>query len=195
MPSLSYTSLTRTFFSYFPIRRKFEPHLSVLAQFCFKSLMYLACYPLAAVPMMEAGAVEVVRPFISINDADLAVPAALTMVFLNGKDEVSLLQANPQLTDMLIDLFEQQLEGLHSLYKINTIVRGMRMLSISDNNKGILTGTRILSLLVQLLRRFCSNLPPVTGIPYKYGSSTFVPKIGGGGDDVLAATAAIGRLV
>ena len=166
---------------------------SVLAQFCLKALMYFACYPIAAHSLVEAGAVEVIRPFMLIDDPDIAVTAALTMVFLNGKDEVSLLQANPQLTDMLIDLLQLQLEGKHSLYHINIIVRGMRMLSISDNNKGILVHTRILSLLVQLLRRFCSNLPPITGIPYKFGSSTFVPEIGGGGDDVVAATAAIGK--
>ena len=166
---------------------------SVLAQFCLKSLMYLACYPTATSSMLVAGAVEVVRPFMLVDDPDIAVTSALTMVFLNGKDEVSLLQANPQLTDMLVDLLQQQLEGLHSLHNINIIVRGMRMLSISDNNKGILVGTRILSLLVQLLQRFCSNLPPITGTPYKFGSSTFVPEIGGGGDDVVAATAAIGN--
>jgi len=54
----------------------------------------------------------------------------------------------------------------------------------------VLVQTRLLSLLVTVIRRYHENLPPMAR-EYKQGASTIVEFVGGGGDDVRAATAAV----
>ena len=109
---------------------------------------------------------------------------------------------------MLVDLLEAQLSGGNGAaydrmrkldysfgwYPINLVVRGVLALSISDANKGVLVGTRILSLLVQLLQRFHDNAPPVQS-ESKLGNSTITLYAGGGGDDISAASTAIETIV
>ena len=174
--------------------------------------MYISAYPEAAMSLKSAGALDVLTPLLALKGVE-AIKAALIVTFLAGKDESSsqkfaLLQAHPHLTDILVDLMEAQLSGGtgaaydrminlgydFAWYPINLVVRGILALSISDANKGVMVATRILSLLVQLLRRFCDNAPPVVQ-EYKVGNSTVLAIVGGGGDDIAAATAAIETIV
>ena len=179
---------------------------------CLSFLMYISAYPEAAMSLKSAGALDVLTPLLALKGVE-AIKAALIVTFLAGKDESSsqkfaLLQAHPHLTDILVDLMEAQLSGGtgaaydrminlgydFAWYPINLVVRGILALSISDANKGVMVATRILSLLVQLLRRFCDNAPPVCN-EFKLGNSTVTAFVGGGGDDIAAAAAAIETIV
>ena len=181
-----------------------------LPYFCQYFLMYISAYPEAALSLKSAGALDVFTPLLTTSGKE-AINAALIVTFLAGKDESSsqkgaLLQAHPHLTDMLVDLFEAQLSGGKGAaydrtveynfgwYPINLIVRGLLALSISDANKGALVVTRILSLLVQLLKRFHDNAPSVSQED-KVGNSSANYFAGGGGDDIAAATASIETIV
>ena len=175
-------------------------------------LMYTSAYPEAALSLKSAGAVDFYSPLLALTSVE-AIKAALTVTFLAGKEEsssqkVALLQAHPHFTDIFVDLLEAQLNSgkgaaydrmvkrgyNFAWYPINLIVRGILALSISDANKGALVATRILSLLVQLLQRFHDNAPSV-GKEFKVGNSTGTDYVGGGGDDIAAATAAIETIV
>ena len=179
--------------------------------FCLLFLMYISVYPEAAVSLKSAGALEVLSPILTTSDRE-AISAALIVTFLTGKDgsgsQVVALQAYPHLTDIFVDLLEAQLSGgkgaaydrmvkrgyNFTWYPINLVVRGVLALSMSHSNKRLLVGTRILSLLVQLLQRFHDNAPSV-GKEYKLGNSTTTYFVGGGGTDIAAATAAIETIV
>ena len=183
-----------------------------IANICIHFLTFISTYPEVAVSLKSAGALEIFTPLLASSDRE-AIGAALMVTFLSGKDESSaqkgaLLLSYPHLTGMLVDLFEAQLLGgkgaafdrMEQLgyhfgwYPINMVVRCVLTLSISDANKGALVATRILSLLVQLLKRFHDNAPPV-GKQETIGNSTVTAFSSGGGDDIAAATAAIETIV
>ena len=111
---------------------------------------------------------------------------------------------------MLVDLLEAQLSGgSGAAYDrmssrgygvswctepISLVVRGFRALSISDANKSLLVRTRILTLLVQVLTLFHTNggRKVWTG---QLADGLAELNLGGGGDDIPAAVAAIETIV
>jgi hypothetical protein len=68
------------------------------------------------------------------------------------------------------------------------------VLAVSDANKAVLVNTRLLSLLIKVVQLYHDNAPAIFQ-EYKLGNSTSKAYSGGGGKDVVAATAAIEAIV
>jgi hypothetical protein len=122
--------------------------------------------------------------------------AAFVIAFMTGKDEASLnkkslLEANPNMADLLSSVLSNSMQGkggpgyTFGIFNLNVIVAAILSLSVSDSNKSILVSKPLLRPLRQVLHFFCDDAPQ---IPPHEGVGT---NVGGGGDDVESAETAI----
>ena len=184
------------------------PSRHAAPEMCRFVLLYMSAHPVSAASLRAVGAVELATALVASPERE-AIGSALILAFLTGNQEPTrskqaLLCEYPHVADMLVDLLEAQLSGgagpafdrltargyLYHWYRIALVVQGIRVLSMSDGNKAVLMQTRLLTLLVVVLRRFHENLPPVAR-EFKQGQSTIVEFVGGGGEDEEAAAAAV----
>jgi hypothetical protein len=168
---------------------------SELLDKCLTVLMVIGRDAIAGETLKRLGAVDLIAPL--VNDTGIqGLKAAFVIAFMTGKDEAmsnkkSLLEANPNMADLLSSVLSNSMQGkggpgyTFGNFDLNVIVAAILSLSVSDSNKNILVSKPLLQPLRQVLQLFCDDAPR---IPPHEGVGA---DVGGGGDDVESAETAI----
>lgn len=168
--------------------------------YCMSFLMNIAGHDKMATSLVQAGALEVMEKILNHHETNRAesLKAMIIVGFLQGREESegTLLQARPEIVQMILQALETTLRGKHGegyrfgTFRLHLLLRACLAISVSDCNK-IQLGTKWLVELLKedLLERYAKCLPPVPPPPDS------VQRPEGGVDDVLAVELAIETLL
>lgn len=160
----------------------------------------------------------VMDPLTRANSGD-AVMATFSLCCMIGRDEAgasggkqSFLQSHTHVPNLIAEIFTAALDGGigpayermlklwgygFSWFRIPQITNALRVLSLSEANKGLLIANKnILPLILRVLRSFANNSPPCTKeVSMGVGMGYTIASVGGGGRDLPSASDALETLV
>ena len=164
---------------------------------CTYFLMVFSRFFVTASAVRSANGLEVLLPLLRARGVE-RLKATMIISFITGREESgvfeskSLLEAYPDVTIMLVDIFQRSLDlrdgdgYFFGTFGIPIIVRAVLSLSVSDSNKAVLIKTDLHRLLVRVLQLYNSNSSELRTI---HGS------VVGGGNDIESAEIAIEALL